>query len=186
MASAPDPTTNALPASTSPFDQALAKFKGELSDKEIDDFQLTTGDDLKHAVLQLQTKQASEKRMQNLNRLTAFVEAMEQFDKVIQVFLNACDYIGFVWGPAKFMLVVAASHADALNTLLEAYQEIGEHMPLLPQYESLIMSGPYLHQIMGFLYMDILEFHRKAMKHFRHRVQPLLWINGKPGAGTYD
>ncbi|KAL1615551.1 hypothetical protein SLS54_008956 [Diplodia seriata] len=169
MASAPDPTTNALPASTSPFDQALAKFKGELSDKEIDDFQLTTGDDLKHAVLQLQTKQASEKRMQNLNRLTAFVEAMEQFDKVIQVFLNACDYIGFVWGPAKFMLVVAASHADALNTLLEAYQEIGEHMPLLPQYESLIMSGPYLHQVMGFLYMDILEFHRKAMKHFRQR-----------------
>ncbi|OJD34180.1 zinc finger protein [Diplodia corticola] len=159
-----------LPAATSPFDQALARFKGQLSDKEIVDFQLTSAEDLKRAILQLQKTQAGEKRMQNLHRLTAFVEAMDQFDKVVQVFLNASDYLGFIWGPAKFMLLVAGSHADALNMLLEAYQQIGEHMPLLPQYESLTISGLYLHQVLGFLYTDILEFHCKALKHFRQRA----------------
>jgi ankyrin repeat protein len=57
-----------------------------------------------------------------------------------------------------------------LNTLLDAYQEIGEHMPLLEQYESHISSSPYLQEIVGLIYKDILNFHHKAMKHFRQRA----------------
>lgn len=172
MATAASLTPKSLPAATAHFDQVLSEFKAELSQHEVDDFSYTTAADLKEAIHQLQEEQASKKRMQNLRRLNAFVEAMDQYDKVIQVFLNATQYLGFIWGPAKFMLLVASSHGDALNTLLEAYQEIGEHMPLLEQYESLMVNNPYLQQVVGFIYKDILDFHRKAMKHFRQRGLP--------------
>lgn len=200
------PTPTSFPTVSSPFDQALRRFKAELSDNDISTFSLTTAEDLKKEILKLQEKQASEKRIQNLNRLTAFVEAMDQFDKVIQVFLNASDYLGFVWvsfelsqlcpgltllsgtgeihtggrrtwGDALHREVltpaqVASSHAEALNILLEAYQEIGEHIPLLAQYESLPVSNVYLQQVLGFIYTDILEFHLKAVKHFRQKGLP--------------
>lgn len=80
-----------------PFDRVLKEFKTDLAQHEIDDFNFTTAADLKTAISKLQEKQASEKRMQNLRRLNSFVEAMDQYDKVVSVFLNATDYLGFIW-----------------------------------------------------------------------------------------
>jgi hypothetical protein len=85
------------PAVKGHFIQVLNEFKGDLSQDEIQDFSFVTSDDLKKAVHRLQEQQKSEKRMQNLRRLGAFVEAMDQFDKVIQVFLNTSDFLGFIW-----------------------------------------------------------------------------------------
>ncbi|KAF2815322.1 uncharacterized protein BDZ99DRAFT_516056 [Mytilinidion resinicola] len=155
---------------TAQFNRVLSDFKHELSQDEVDDFNFTNAEDLKKAVHRLQEQQKSEKRMQNLRRLSSSLEAMDQFDKVVSVFLNATDYLGFIWGPAKFMLLIAGSYSEALNTLLDAYQEIGDHVPLLEQYESLIRNSPYLQDIVGLIYKDILNFHRKAMKHFRQRA----------------
>lgn len=53
--------------------------------------------------------------------------------------------------------------------LLDAYQEIGDHMPLLAQYESLVAENTYLREIIGMIYTDIMNFHRKAIRHFRQR-----------------
>ena len=84
-------------AGTAQFNRTLGEFKRELSPEEVDDFNFITSTDLKKAILQLQNDQRSEKRMQNLSRLSAFLEAMDQFDKVVHVFLNASDYLGFIW-----------------------------------------------------------------------------------------
>jgi len=42
-------------------------------------------------------------------------------------------------------------------------------MPLLEQYESHISNNHHLQEIVGLIYKDILDFHRKAMKHFKQR-----------------
>jgi hypothetical protein len=167
------------------FNRVLNEFKSDLTQDDAHDFNFTTSSDLKQVICQLQEEQKLGKRMQNLRRLSAFLEAMDQFDKVVHVFLNASDYLGFIWvrlrldfspliltegkGPAKLMLLVASSYSEALNTLLDAYQEIGEHMPLLEQYETHIGNNSYLQEIVGLIYQDILKFHHKAMKHFRQR-----------------
>lgn len=182
---------------TSQFDRVLSKFKKDIPQDDVHDFSFVTAEDLKQAIHQLQEEQRSEKRMQNLRRLSAFVEAMDQFDKVIQIFLNASDYLGFVWVSLLGTLMesttltkhtgaresnasgivppifspfslfrpthakdsqIAGTYSEALNSLLDAYQEIGEHMPLLEQYEGLIMSNPYLQEILGLVYKDILNF----------------------------
>jgi len=79
------------------FNRVLSEFKRELSQDEVHDFDFFSSSDLKNTILQLQKEQQSQKRMQNLRRLSAFVEAMDQLDKVVHVFLNATNYLGFIW-----------------------------------------------------------------------------------------
>jgi hypothetical protein len=40
-------------------------------------------------------------------------------------------------------------------------------MPLLEQYKSLFDQKPYMVNILTFIYTDILEFHKKAVRMFR-------------------
>ena len=44
--------------------------------------------------------------MMNLTRIKAFLEAMEQFEQIVNVFLNVNDFVAFIWGPIKFLLQV--------------------------------------------------------------------------------
>lgn len=42
----------------------------------------------------------------NLTRVSGFLEAMNQFGAVIEVFLNTSEILAFVWGPLNFLLLV--------------------------------------------------------------------------------
>lgn len=55
---------------------------------------------------------------------------------------------------------------DSFETLLEAYYEIGEQLPLLQEYENLFNENPYMVQALELMYIDILEFHQQAMRFF--------------------
>lgn len=81
----------------SKFGRILASFKATLTKDVSEDFRFTTLDDLKQTVAEIQAEQGSAKRLQNLRRLDAFLEAMEQYDKVVQIFLNAADLLAFIW-----------------------------------------------------------------------------------------
>ena len=50
--------------------------------------------------------------------------------------------------------------------LLDAYEQIGEHLPLLQEYEALFHHSPHMVQSLELMYMDILEFHQDAMRFF--------------------
>ncbi|KAI9685458.1 MAG: hypothetical protein M1822_004589 [Bathelium mastoideum] len=65
--------------------------------------------------------------------------------------------------------------------VLEAYQNIGESLPLLSQYESFFEKFPEMAQPLMLIYEDLLEFHLRALKYFK---QPMwkkligsLWKN---------
>jgi hypothetical protein len=47
------------------------------------------------------------------------------------------------------------------------YQRIGDNLPLLLQYEALFQSDPRIGKILVFIYKDILEFHRRALRYFQ-------------------
>jgi hypothetical protein len=51
-------------------------------------------------------EQGRRKELMNLTRIRRFLEAMDQYGKVIEVFLNASSMLCFVWGPMKFCLQV--------------------------------------------------------------------------------
>lgn len=80
-----------------PFERALAQFKMGLKKRDQEAFKKTTLADLKQCIGELQDKQHSSRRLQNLHRIQPFLEAMDQFGKVIAVFANTNDFVAFIW-----------------------------------------------------------------------------------------
>jgi hypothetical protein len=88
------------------FEAILSDFKTRLTPKEQESFQFVTLDDVRKTALLIQKDQEQLKSMMNLARIESFLEAMDQFGKVIEVFVNASSFVAFVWGPVKFILQV--------------------------------------------------------------------------------
>lgn len=55
---------------------------------------------------------------------------------------------------------------EAFSELLSVYEQIGESLPLLSQYEQLFTSEPRMVQVLALIFQDILSFHRLAVQYF--------------------
>lgn len=90
---------NPLPVSPSTFQKSLDAFKinAGLSQAEITDFQMTSLNDLKLQISVIQNDQRKSKKMLYLRRLGPFLDAMEQYGRIIEVFLNVSDIVAFIW-----------------------------------------------------------------------------------------
>jgi hypothetical protein len=62
----------------------------------------------------------------------------------------------------------ASSSHVAFDALLEMYERIGVSLPQLEQYQDLFQSNAHMRTILHLLYADILRFHKKALKFFKH------------------
>ncbi|KAK4207839.1 putative zinc finger protein [Rhypophila decipiens] len=153
-----------------PFEQALAEFQRRLKPKHKRSFTATTLENLRHEIGQIQDRQNSSRRLQNMARLNPFLEAMEQIGKVIEIFTQSSEVVAFVWGPMKFLLLTASSLAHAFTELLEVYQSIGEKLPLLLQYQKLFEGNADMHRVLVLMYRDILDFHTAALEYFEKPV----------------
>lgn len=81
------------------FRKAIDVFKtrSDLSTKQLLDMQMTSLPDLQNALAQLQSKQQSSRTMRYMKRLQPFLEAMEQYSSVINIFANTSDIVAFIW-----------------------------------------------------------------------------------------
>jgi len=61
------------------------------------EFQFVTIDDLRKAIDTIQEEQVKGRRLQNLTRIKPFLDLMEEYGKVIEVFLNTNNILAFVW-----------------------------------------------------------------------------------------
>ncbi|KAH4922495.1 hypothetical protein HBI23_095700 [Parastagonospora nodorum] len=152
------------------FQLGLQKFKASLSDREKREFSVTTLQDLKIAIETIQQKQRSERKLRAMSKLGRFLEGMQEYDKIVAVFLNTSEILAFVWGPMKFLLQVACTFYEAFDTLLDAYQRIGEHIHLLKQYEAYFQNQLHMCHPLALVYEDILAFHGKAMQFFKKKM----------------
>lgn len=93
-------------SSTDAFETVLKNFKQNLNQEQVQNFQFVTLNDVRVTALRIQHEQEQTKTLMNMTRIESFVEAMDQFGKVIEVFLNASSFVAFIWGPMKFLLQV--------------------------------------------------------------------------------
>ncbi|KAF2267625.1 putative zinc finger protein [Lojkania enalia] len=147
-----------------PFERALAQFKMGLKRRDQENFRKTTLADLRQCIGDLQDKQHASRRLKGLTRIQPFLEAMEQFGKVVTIFANTNDIVAFIW--------TSSAYVDAFKELLDAYQHIGENIPLLIQYEELFRSNSDMLGTLALMYEDVLKFHHDALTYF----QKPLWI----------
>ncbi|GME58775.1 hypothetical protein GTA08_BOTSDO11283 [Neofusicoccum parvum] len=149
-----------MSASQSPqalFEKAFQDFKNEagLTPDEEAQFKLTTLEELQKTVQATQLKQESSRRLRYMRRLQIFMDTMDQYGKVIEVFVNAADMVAFIW--------IAANFSEGFNSLLDAYQEIGESMPQVIQYKDVFHENTNMQKVLAMIYADLLEFHREAL-----------------------
>lgn len=117
-----------MASSRDSFRETLSSFKKRLTQNELHDFQFATLEDVRLEMARIQAAQASRKEMMNMPRIQSFLEAMDQFGKVIEVFLNTSEFVAFVWGPIKFLLQVRSkpkphiSAAPASTTARRLYK----------------------------------------------------------------
>ncbi|ROW06784.1 hypothetical protein VMCG_04013 [Cytospora schulzeri] len=165
-----------MPHDTS-FKKALDKLLGSLTAEQRQEFGNTTLTDVKDQIQKIQDKYGSTKRLRNMARLSKFLEAMEQLEQVVSVFLNVNSSVAFVWGPIKFFLLVAATDLKTLECLLDTYIEISEVIPDLEEYTTLFKDHPRVLEVLERYYEDILQFHINALDVFGRRVGRRLFDN---------
>lgn len=79
------------------FHLVLAKFKASLNDHDRRQFGATTLHDLEVAIASIQQKQLSERKLRAMSKLGRFLEGMQEYDKIVAVFLNTSEILAFVW-----------------------------------------------------------------------------------------
>lgn len=84
-------------AQVTAFHLAVQKFTANLSPEEKKRFGATTLHDLHVAIEAIQQKQNSKNNLRAMIRLEKFLEGMNEYDKVVSVFLNTTPILAYVW-----------------------------------------------------------------------------------------
>ncbi|KAF5004202.1 hypothetical protein FDECE_9284 [Fusarium decemcellulare] len=149
------------------FERALKRFKASLNNPKLQQqFSACSLQDVYCTIREIQDEQFKQDKQRHMQRLQAFVEAMEQFSKVIEVFLNAHEIVCFVWGPIKYLLTITRTYFDVLDKLLDAYSRIGGAIPGLLHYKTVFETHHSLATVLEDYYSDVLNFHCEAVKVF--------------------
>ncbi|KAN0113190.1 NACHT domain containing protein [Hyaloscypha variabilis] len=148
------------------FQRALSSFQARLTSSERAQFKVATLDDLKVTILAIQAEQRSRKEMMHMGRLGSFLEAMEQFGKVIEVFLNTTNMLAYVWGPMKMLLLTASCYSESFNALLDAYHLIAENLPIFQVYQDTFAGNERMQVVLESIWSNILNFHVQALRIF--------------------
>lgn len=108
MASVPNNANANGNASTSglasPFVAALENFKKKMK-KGTRDLGLITIEDLEKQIDAIQTEQHHRRTLKNFGRLRAFLEAAEEFGKVIEVYCQVHEIVAFIWVSLVLLLL---------------------------------------------------------------------------------
>ncbi|KAL8707590.1 MAG: hypothetical protein Q9220_007431 [cf. Caloplaca sp. 1 TL-2023] len=146
------------------FHRAVEKFTKTLTAKQKDGFDVCKLQDVYDVVQTIQTRRGNEKTLRNMARLKSFLEAMDQYRLVVEAFLNCTPFMGYVWGPIRFILLVTDTWIKSFDTLLDAYKDIEERLPAFIKYKALFESNPELRRALEFYFCDLLEFHLHALQ----------------------
>ncbi|KAK8123091.1 hypothetical protein PG984_011761 [Apiospora sp. TS-2023a] len=158
---------NRYQSSFEKFEKSIVEFKEGLRKRDVEDFRATELEHLRTRIATLQTRQHAQRRLQDFNQLQPFLEAIEQYGKVVSLFYANQEIVAFIWGPLKFLLQATSEHVEAFREVLSAYGSIGEALPQLLQYQDIFQTEPHMVQVLALLYEDVLMFQRIIIRYFQ-------------------
>ncbi|KAF4340767.1 heterokaryon incompatibility protein het-E-1 [Fusarium beomiforme] len=143
------------------FERSLDRFRRELSDDQQKQMHGVDQQALIDTIQDIQGKLGRENDLCKLTRIQRFLRAMEHIEKLVNIFLNASDFVAFIWGPIKLALMIATTWTDAVRQLIDAYEEIAEALGNLAFFHKLIKS-------------NAKRLFKWAWGSFRREVKPIL------------
>ncbi|KAH7259465.1 uncharacterized protein BKA55DRAFT_299463 [Fusarium redolens] len=148
------------------FERSLDLFRRELSDDQIKKMEGVNQKTLNDTIQATQNILGRRNDLCKLTRVQRFLHAMEHVEKLVAIFLNASDFVAFIWGPIKLALMIATTWTDAVRQLIDAYEEIAEALGNLAFFHNLIQSRDHLKLVLEDYFSDILRFHRCVLDVF--------------------
>jgi hypothetical protein len=96
---------------SSTFSACSLEFRSKVPDGLVDTFaEIRTLEDLERAIRDIEARQADKKSLRYLNKIKPCPNALDEYSKAIEVFVNAKpEIMAFVWGPIKVCLLVGAT-----------------------------------------------------------------------------
>ena len=91
------------------FEEALSDFKKGLSKKELEQFQCVDFKNVEDTIKNIERDQKGKKKMQNIARIKPVLDAMNQYGKIIEVFLNASNIIAYIWVSSRTLYSVSVT-----------------------------------------------------------------------------
>lgn len=91
------------------FSRAVDEFLQSLPEQQRQEMKGITRDDVINEVAAIQRSQNEKRLLRNVKRLEPFIEAMTQLGIVIDCFLNASEFVAFVWvcAPSSRLVLLA-------------------------------------------------------------------------------
>ncbi|KAF5584159.1 heterokaryon incompatibility protein het-E-1 [Fusarium pseudoanthophilum] len=148
------------------FERSLDLFRRELSDDQIKRINGVNQKTVTDTIQEIQGKLGRRDGLCKLTRIQRFLHAMEHIEKLVTIFVNASDFVAFIWGPIKMALMVATTWTEAIRQLIVAYEEIAEALGNLAFFHNLIQSRDHLKLVLDDYFSDILRFHRCVLDVF--------------------
>ena len=79
------------------FDRAVHRFTNSLSPRQKREFTSCSLEEVYDSITDIQNEHGSRHAMRNMARITAFLEGMDEYRKVVEAFLNCTPFMGYVW-----------------------------------------------------------------------------------------
>ncbi|KAE8136488.1 hypothetical protein BDV38DRAFT_272074 [Aspergillus pseudotamarii] len=146
------------------FHRATKQFREGLPKEQLDTFKATDLRALKKELKKIQDEQGQSHSLRNLRRIERFIQATEHIGTILEDILGTSEEMCLIWGPVKALLQVAKSNVDLFDTLLAAYENIGNELPKLGAYRDLFKQHVGLQRVLARVFALILEFHENALK----------------------
>ncbi|KAF4457118.1 hypothetical protein F53441_906 [Fusarium austroafricanum] len=148
------------------LERSLGQFRRELTHDQNAEISGANRKAIEHVIQEIQAKLGRKQELCRLTRIEKFLDAMEQIEKLVTIFLNASEFVAFVWGPIKLALMAATTWKDCVRELVDVYEEIADALGNLVFFKKLIQSREHLRLILEDYFSDILRFHRCILKVF--------------------
>ncbi|KAI9819644.1 MAG: hypothetical protein M1827_007094 [Pycnora praestabilis] len=198
--------------STSCFYRVFESFKLRLSEQDIKAFELSSFEDLKIAIDNIQKAQAARRGYRNLNKIKPFLSGLQQYSKVIEQFVSAKPAIlAFLWDMFKDIMKKMDRSKELLlqTTTVTHFQNAQEHRVLFTRQFEIqaekerndrrVVVRDWLAATTCDLVHEELQHTRREFPQtsrwvFQDRsmrawlgmdtsASPLFWLSGIPGAG---
>ncbi|CVL05439.1 uncharacterized protein FMAN_10739 [Fusarium mangiferae] len=151
------------------FEKAKADFLKGIKDPKLRNEleKATTIDDIWDYTEQLQKDQASNKRLRGMKRIGPYIERLQEYAGVIEVFVQVKpDILALIWGPIKLLLQVSSNLVASFDAILGVMKNMGSILPRFNEFVPLFKNNERMKYVLGLFFQDILDFYLVSLKFF--------------------
>lgn len=79
------------------LERSLNQFRRELTEEEKKDISGANRKAINHEIQKIQAKLGRQNSLCRISRINRFLDAMEQIEKLVSIFLNVSEAVAFIW-----------------------------------------------------------------------------------------